>query len=243
MITLQSRAEKLANLLACLRPQLTDDVELLQCCDNGERQSGAKRNELLFKATGDYVAFIDDDDLVADDYVQRMLAEIEHKPDVITFRLRMSRDGKFVEQKFGLHEQDGPQWGTDIRMTANHICAWRRELATMMRFPDWLGYGDDQFWYKPLIAAGVAKTERHIDHIMYYYTFSRAATANQTKERVRVADKWVGSGIQAYWMADRIVMDRHSAQFGRVRRVYDAGGREFDIDAAELKPIALCYLK
>jgi len=37
---------------------------------------GAKRNQLLHRAKGDYVAFVDDDDLVSSDYVNKVLSAV-----------------------------------------------------------------------------------------------------------------------------------------------------------------------
>lgn len=242
ILTLESRAEKLARLLAGLTPQLNDQVEILQDCDAGQRPSGNKRNGLLAKAAGDYVAFVDDDDEVADDYVASLLAEIEHGPDVVTFDLLMSRNGNEVVQSFSLFASDGPQWGDKVPMAANHLNAWRRELATMVRFPDWLGYGDDQFWYKPLVASGVAKTERHIDKILYRYYFSAASTANQGPDQTLFAGRWASHGVECFWHDGQIVVSRYR-QHGREQVVvYDKTGREFSAARKDLQPICICHL-
>ena len=52
------------------------DVELLYLLDNRRRSVGSKRNALLDAARGEYVAFIDDDDEVAPDYVQKIYKAI-----------------------------------------------------------------------------------------------------------------------------------------------------------------------
>ncbi|KKM04465.1 hypothetical protein LCGC14_1763950 [marine sediment metagenome] len=52
------------------------DVELLYFLDNRRRTVGAKRNDLLQMAKGEYLSFIDDDDEVATDYVDRVLGMI-----------------------------------------------------------------------------------------------------------------------------------------------------------------------
>jgi len=52
------------------------DVELLFLMDNKRRPVGAKRNDMLAMAVGEYVSFIDDDDLVSDDYVQKIYRQI-----------------------------------------------------------------------------------------------------------------------------------------------------------------------
>ena len=78
------------------------DVECLYLLDNKRRTVGAKRNALLDMARGEYVSFIDDDDMVAADYVKRIhdainqarrakvvMSDItETLPDVICFGQR-----------------------------------------------------------------------------------------------------------------------------------------------------------
>jgi len=70
------------------------DVELLYLMDNRRRSVGAKRNNLLAMARGDYLSFVDDDDQIAADYVQKIYRQIaaarKNNPpaDVICFPQR-----------------------------------------------------------------------------------------------------------------------------------------------------------
>lgn len=48
------------------------DIELLYLLDNKRRTVGAKRNALLDVARGEWISFIDDDDMVSDAYVRRV---------------------------------------------------------------------------------------------------------------------------------------------------------------------------
>src|ERR1700722_5137465 len=43
--------------------------------------TGEKRNRLLQRALGAYVAFIDDDDLIATDYLPRIVVALKDNPD------------------------------------------------------------------------------------------------------------------------------------------------------------------
>ena len=47
-------------------------VELIYLGDNKQRTVGRKRNDLLQLAQGEYVAFVDDDDRVAPNYISRI---------------------------------------------------------------------------------------------------------------------------------------------------------------------------
>ena len=66
----------LHNLLEKQAVARMPDVELLYLMDNRRRPVGAKRNDMLAMAKGEYVSFIDDDDEVSVDYVQKIYRAI-----------------------------------------------------------------------------------------------------------------------------------------------------------------------
>lgn len=173
ILSIDSRAELLARLLSKLQPQLTDNTELLTLIDNGERSIGAKRNELLLRARGRYVCFIDDDDLVADDYVAALLGAAQLDPDTIGFRLRYSIDGVFDAD--ALHTIRNAKWetvnhdGAKVYLrTPNHLNPVRRSIALAHPFPE-INHGEDHDYsnqIKPHI-----RTEVYIDRVMYHYLY------------------------------------------------------------------------
>ena len=71
--TMPKRLGLLKRLLNVLNPQVTDEVEILTHSDDGRIPTGRKRNDLIKQAQGQYVVFIDDDDIVADTYVSDIL--------------------------------------------------------------------------------------------------------------------------------------------------------------------------
>ena len=83
ILTIPERAKKLKRLMDVLRPQIPEDgsVEVIVKeelhHDHGGPTIGANRNAALADAAGDYVCFIDDDDLVPDYYIDRILKAIE----------------------------------------------------------------------------------------------------------------------------------------------------------------------
>ena len=48
-------------------------IEIITEEDNGENSVGKKRNNVLDRAAGEYVCFIDDDDMVTDIYVSEIV--------------------------------------------------------------------------------------------------------------------------------------------------------------------------
>ena len=90
----------LSELLDRLNPQITNDVECL-IIDDGSKAAvqtdykwakvirqdnhgvGYARNVGIDKAKGDYISFIDADDLVSEAFISKILEKTKEKPDVI----------------------------------------------------------------------------------------------------------------------------------------------------------------
>lgn len=168
----------LTNLLDLLEPQLTPDVEMLCLLDNKQRSIGAKRDALIQMARGDYLAFVDDDDLVHPQYVAHILEAIKwplQQPDVVTFLQRSSINGNPYLVDFGLsHENEEARLGSNgkfvnIKRKPFHVCAWRRELVQKYRVPD-TSYGEDWGWVSQFI--GEAKSEVKINKVLHHYIFN-----------------------------------------------------------------------
>lgn len=172
-------------------------VEVLVAEDNGEVVTGIKRQELLWRSQGRYVCFVDDDDLVDHDYIESILTAIILEPDVVTFDL-YREDIKTV-WSFGLYYRNPvvPVLGRSV-MTANHLCAWRRELAVRVPWSP-IGYGDDVAWYYPLVCSGIATIETHVPKVLYTYRYHPATTQNQTKERCQETLRYIAGGLEAWW--------------------------------------------
>ena len=203
---LESRRELRAVVEGSIRSQIAalgdpSAVELLIEEDNGKAASGTKRNTLIARSRGEYVAFVDDDDQVSDDYVSQLLAGIATGADVITFQLEYLRvhAGTRALWEFHLHSEDHKIMPTGMRsMTANHLCAWKRELAAAVPWMP-IGYMDDCFWYRGLIATGLPKTEHHIPSVLYRYLYRQSLTRNQTSESRARTRRLARNGIDYYW--------------------------------------------
>lgn len=169
-----SRMGKLTALCSELAMQIgTEPVEHLVFLDNKRRTVGEKRDALLRAARGDYVAFVDDDDAVTSDYVPAILAKIDLRPDVITFRQLATINGVPGEIEFQLGHPNEPfKPGQLTRRNAWHVCAWRRQLAICSGFPA-INYGEDWAYAQKLCALEGLRAE-HIGRIIHHYRHDEA---------------------------------------------------------------------
>jgi hypothetical protein len=181
--SIPSRWEKARKLFEKIQAQASGFVgvvEVLLLMDNKKRTVGEKRQALLGIAAGEYVAFVDDDDDVADYYVKALLSGMGAVgPDVITFNtncILTFKDGKeqrgIVEQRLGNPEEGFKPWDTTLRRPTQ-IAAWKRSIAQQCKFPA-IQYGEDRAWGDACIA--LAKTEHHIPLMLYQYNWSEEGT-------------------------------------------------------------------
>lgn len=173
--TLTNRSFFLERLGKCLSPQLNDSVEVLIERDSGERSIGSKRNSLLEKAKGEYIAFVDDDDLISCDYISLILQATSSKPDCVGIHLLHIEDT--VLKGFTYHSIRYNSWFDTIDTTTgykryyrnpNHINPVKRELALECKFPE-ISMGEDKVYSKNILP--LLKTEEYVVEPIYYYLY------------------------------------------------------------------------
>lgn len=131
-------------LLKVLKPQQTAAVEII-IVDDGSKEKyippfkgikviykenggvSSARNAGLEEASGEYIAFVDSDDMVSFDYISEILKAAEQKPDCIY--LSWKTDGKNWRFECDLTKTEFPGW---------NLCMWNRvykkELIGEKRF-------------------------------------------------------------------------------------------------------------
>lgn len=100
--TTNHRADLLNRLLDILVPQLYDDDEIL-IDDTEDIEIGTKRNNLINKAKEPYCVFIDDDDIVSDDYIDEIRKVLEHGVDRCLISMDMYVNGKYTSRSVPKH--------------------------------------------------------------------------------------------------------------------------------------------
>lgn len=169
--SLESRKDKLTELLNHLQKQTTNEVEILVEVDNKQMTSGAKANRLLSRATGKYIVFIDDDDVVADYYISEMLKACDSDADCFAINGFYSiNGGAQIKWRLSKDNEDKDVYENGeliyLRHT-NHITAVKREIALVAGFPDKSNAEDK--WYSQRLKL---ETEYKIEPPMYWYRYS-----------------------------------------------------------------------
>jgi hypothetical protein len=178
LIATLDQREYLYNQLYCMLGQqiidggYEDKVEIIQSCDDGSKNVGTKRNELLKKSCGSHIVFIDDDDLISPNYVSLIVSVIEQNPqvDCIGIQGTMTTNGKDQRQWF-ISKQYGSWYEKDrvYYRTPNHISPVRRDRALKAGFPN-TRFGEDRVYSERLLP--MLKSEIVIPENIYHYSFS-----------------------------------------------------------------------
>jgi glycosyltransferase involved in cell wall biosynthesis len=169
--TMHERNGIFRNLAKVLKAQSTPEVEMLAICDNGELSIGAKRNQLLEAAKGDYVCFVDDDDMISPFYIFGILTAIKDNPDCVGIEGIITSTG--IGPKKFVHSLQYVDWfeKDDVYYRCpNHLNPIKREIALDAKFPETY-FGEDKEFSQRL--KGKLKTEVFIKGPIYFYYPSR----------------------------------------------------------------------
>ena len=175
-------------LMSILEPQITKDGEIVIESDEMQMTVGAKRNKLVNRAKGERIIFVDDDDLVSENYVEKLLEYSELDFDCIGIGVEFTKDGKdksiydySFKKNINTRERnkDSKRFGQRVygRMP-NHLCLWKKDVAQRVEFPD-RNLGEDHEWAEQQILKGYSL---HLtEEIIYFYDFR----AQNTQTRIR----------------------------------------------------------
>jgi hypothetical protein len=118
---------------------------------------GRKRDRLMHKVNTKYFVFIDDDDIISDDYTE-VIDHLHKDVDIVTFNQKVIEDG--IEKPIVKLGKDFP---------INHLCIYRTEFRDELTFGDY-GTNEDLCFVDSI---GHAKFEiskiAHIDKVLYIY--------------------------------------------------------------------------
>lgn len=169
----QDRMDFLNRLMNILEPQLLGKpIEVLT---NYEDISiGAKRNSLLEASKGEYVCFIDSDDLVSKDYVSLFEEATINNPDCCSLMGVITFDGsnpEIFEHSIKYNEwRTNDTGGVKYERYVNHLNFIKRSIAIQIKYPD-ISHGEDRAWSDALRSSMLIHSESCIEKVLYHYEY------------------------------------------------------------------------
>jgi len=177
-------------LLGELDPQMIHpEVGVRVYWDNLQARYGAKCATLVATSAADYVSFVDDDDAVAPDYVDRIVRALDSEPDYVGFPVNFTVDGKPGQPvELSLRHTGWADSAAVLTRDYVHKNPIRRELALQGVWGDHLIA--DKEWADSLREAirmsGRLLREEWIPDPMYHYRLD--TTDSITVDRVPVPE-------------------------------------------------------
>ncbi len=188
VLTQPSRAEFLQRLMKGLAPQVEkfSDVEVIVTLFDNKFSIGKNRGMMLEAAVGEYVNFVDDDDLLADDYVSSIYPLLDGV-DYIGFQAKLHIDGMYCG-KLSYHSLMCNRWFENSNgyfRDISHLNPIRNSLAVAGRMGDHEGKNLEDFcWADRLRSLGIVKTEHFIPKVMYF-AYYRPNKSDGCEEKTR----------------------------------------------------------
>lgn len=167
IIPYYDRPKYIKRLLEVLEPQLTNETELIivddcspipldyPCIRLNENSGGASipRNVGLDRAKGKYIAFIDSDDSVSDDYIETILNKTKEEWDYCFISWKTSANTIIIKD-------NPPNWNCCV-----WNCIYKKEIIGNERFNPNLRIAED---YDFNIRVRKGK-KANIEKVLYYY--------------------------------------------------------------------------
>ncbi len=180
MPTLLQRRSVAAAIRGKLHNQISasgmqDEVELLTLEDDGGMAVGQKRNQLVERARGDFIAHVDDDDDVNSDYVSLVVGALRRHPEAthlgirgfVTFRGKRCLPFVMSNRYRGYRFQHGC-----YTRPPHHLNPVRTEIARRYSF-EAVRSAEDSDWALRVARDGVLDREVMIQSPLYYYRSRR----------------------------------------------------------------------
>ena len=160
-------------------------IEIIVNEDNKEHTIGYKRQEVLEKAKGKYISFIDDDDMVSISYISK-IADIlnTEKYDGVGF-LGIFYENKIPMLLFSHSNTNTSHYLSDdskIRhRPLNHLNPVLLSIAKTIGYSD-LNFGEDMDYCDKLSISNLIKKQNMINEVLYHYLFDD----NKSKTHTRI---------------------------------------------------------
>jgi cellulose synthase/poly-beta-1,6-N-acetylglucosamine synthase-like glycosyltransferase len=150
---------------------LGQEIEILFFEDNRKHSIGHKRNWLIEQAVGKYIMFVDDDDDVSYDFIEKIYEGLLTDPDCISLVGIITFSGNNPKQfihsiKYNKYfEKDNVYF-----RPPNHLNPIRRDIAVKFPFKE-INFAEDTDYAMRICNAGLLKKEYEISKPYYYYKF------------------------------------------------------------------------
>lgn len=144
---------------------------------DGGLSIGKKRQELVDRAEGKYLCFLDDDESISGNYLETLVRLCHQDKDVCTFRniSKLSNYWMMVDMSL-FFDNEQPSPNEIVKRKAWHICPVRSVFAKQHYFND-SNYGEDWSWMENVLSH--CTTEAKSNSIIHQYNHGSHSEADK----------------------------------------------------------------
>lgn len=156
---------------------LEEQVEIVFYPDDRQVTVGYKRNQLINCAQGQYISFIDDDDLVHANYVGLIYPHLLTNPDCVKLVGVMTQPGHAPILR--VHSIKYPEYLNTpdcLYRPPTHLNPMRKSIANQFKFLE-TNFGEDKYWTMQIAKSGLLKIEADMTEPYYFYQFDPELSA------------------------------------------------------------------
>ncbi len=139
---------------------------------SGGKSIGSKRNDLRKRATGTYMCYCDDDDLIAPNFVETLVRLCQEDADIVTFRCLYKGSGYWSLLNMSLDNKVNQEANPNsiIQRTPWHVCPVKTSIAQKEHFDEGLNHNEDFTWMEKILKH--VNSQSHTDVILTQYNHS-----------------------------------------------------------------------
>ena len=179
----EQRQVYLKKLISELHKQISKNyaeeiVEIIVDSDNMEKSVGQKRNDLIQKAQGEYVCFIDDDDFIAENYLSTILYHLNSGMDILLIAIEHIENGinkpKIIPSLF----IDNLNTGEAVLKTNHfHLCPHKKSIARDVLF-ECVNFAEDMVYSQKMVNYIVNSHTIYQPIYIYFDNLEKSLTRN-----------------------------------------------------------------
>lgn len=179
----EERQVKLKKLINELHRQISKNfaeemVEIIIDTDNMEKSVGKKRNDLIEKAQGEFICFIDDDDFVSENYLSTILYHLNSGIDILLITIEHIENGVNKPKIIPSLYIDNLNTGEAVLKTNHfHLCPHKKSIARNVLF-ECINFAEDMMYSQKMVRHIINSHTIYEPIYIYFDNLEKSLTRN-----------------------------------------------------------------